>query len=52
VSPVDRLFPPTLGSALAHWSVAKPDNHRGDDPAVHYQRVRDSWFGVRTPDGQ
>jgi outer membrane protein len=22
------------------------------DPAVHYQQVRDSWFGLRTPDGQ
>jgi outer membrane protein len=22
------------------------------DPSVHYQQVRDSWFGVRTPDGQ
>jgi len=22
------------------------------DPMVHYQQVRDSWFGVRTPDGQ
>jgi outer membrane protein len=21
------------------------------DPVVHYQQVRDSWFGVRTPDG-
>jgi outer membrane protein len=21
------------------------------DPSVHYQQVRDSWFGVRTPDG-
>jgi outer membrane protein len=22
------------------------------DPAVHYQQVRDNWFGVRTPDGR
>jgi outer membrane protein len=22
------------------------------DPGVHYQQVRDSWFGVRTPDGR
>jgi outer membrane protein len=22
------------------------------DPMVHYQQVRDSWFGVRTPDGR
>jgi outer membrane protein len=22
------------------------------DPSVHYQQVRDSWIGVRTPDGQ
>jgi outer membrane protein len=22
------------------------------DPMVHYQQVRDSWFGLRTPDGQ
>ncbi len=22
------------------------------DPNVHYQQVRDSWFGVRTPDGR
>jgi outer membrane protein len=22
------------------------------DPSVHYHQVRDSWFGVRTPDGQ
>jgi len=22
------------------------------DPMVHYQQVRDSWIGVRTPDGQ
>jgi len=21
------------------------------DPSVHYQQVRDSWYGVRTPDG-
>jgi outer membrane protein len=22
------------------------------DPSVHYQQIRDSWFGVRTPDGR
>jgi outer membrane protein len=22
------------------------------DPMTHYQQVRDSWFGVRTPDGR
>jgi outer membrane protein len=22
------------------------------DPSVHYQQVRDSWFGLRTPDGK
>jgi outer membrane protein len=22
------------------------------DPSVHYQQVRDSWFGVRSPDGR
>jgi outer membrane protein len=22
------------------------------DPSVHYHQVRDSWFGVRTPDGR
>jgi outer membrane protein TolC len=22
------------------------------DPSLHYQRVRDSWYGVRTPDGR
>jgi outer membrane protein len=22
------------------------------DPVVHYQVVRDIWFGVRTPDGR
>jgi outer membrane protein len=22
------------------------------DPAVHYHQVRDSWIGVRTPDGK
>jgi outer membrane protein len=22
------------------------------DPMVHYQQVRDAWWGVRTPDGQ
>jgi outer membrane protein len=22
------------------------------DPSTHYQQVRDSWIGVRTPDGR
>ncbi len=22
------------------------------DPTVHYQQVRDAWFGIRTPDGR
>jgi outer membrane protein len=22
------------------------------DPMLHYQQVRDKWFGFRTPDGQ
>jgi outer membrane protein len=22
------------------------------DPTVHYQQVRDAWFGLRTPDGR
>jgi len=22
------------------------------DPSVHYHQVRDSWIGVRTPDGR
>jgi outer membrane protein len=22
------------------------------DPAVHYHQVRDTWIGLRTPDGQ
>jgi outer membrane protein len=22
------------------------------DPMVHYQQVRDAWFGIRTPDGR
>jgi outer membrane protein len=22
------------------------------DPSVHYHQVRDSWVGVRTPDGR
>jgi outer membrane protein len=22
------------------------------DPAVHYHQVRDSWVGIRTPDGR
>jgi outer membrane protein len=22
------------------------------DPMVHYQQVRDAWFGIRIPDGR
>ena len=38
---VGRLSPPVLNLATAVY-----------DPSVHYQQVRDSWFGVRTPDGR
>jgi outer membrane protein len=38
---VGRLSPQVLNLATAVY-----------DPSVHYQQVRDSWFGVRTPDGR
>jgi outer membrane protein len=43
VSSVGRLSIASLG--LAHQAqVYRPE--------VHYDQVRDSWFGLRTPDGQ
>jgi len=41
LSAVGRLAPQVLG--------LKTDIY---DPSVHYQQVRDSWVGVRTPDGR
>jgi len=38
---VGRLSPQVLGLATNVY-----------DPRVHYQQVRDSWIGVRTPDGR
>jgi outer membrane protein len=38
---VGRLAVPVLGLQVPLY-----------DPMVHYQQVRDSWFGVRTPDGR
>jgi outer membrane protein len=38
---VGRLAPQVLGLSTNVY-----------DPSVHYQQVRDSWFGVRTPDGR
>ena len=38
---VGRLSPTVLSLATTVY-----------DPSVHYQQVRDSWFGVRTPDGR
>jgi outer membrane protein len=38
---VGRLSPQVLNLATSTY-----------DPSVHYQQVRDSWFGVRTPDGR
>ena len=40
LSAVGRLSPQVLGLATTVY-----------DPSVHYQQVRDSWYGVRTPDG-
>src|SRR5580692_8565755 len=40
LSAVGRLGPQVLNLATSTY-----------DPSVHYQQVRDSWFGVRTPDG-
>src|SRR5947209_8429137 len=41
LSAVGRLSPQVLGLATNSY-----------DPSVHYQQVRDSWIGVRTPDGR
>jgi outer membrane protein len=41
LSSVGRLSPQILNLATQTY-----------DPSVHYQQVRDSWFGVRTPDGR
>ena len=38
---VGRLSPQVLGLATTVY-----------DPSVHYHQVRDSWAGVRTPDGR
>jgi outer membrane protein len=41
LSAVGRLSPQVLGLQVPVY-----------DPVVHYQQVRDSWAGVRTPDGR
>ena len=41
LSAVGRLSPTVLGLPV-----------QIHDPGVHYQQVRDSWIGVRTPDGR
>ena len=41
LSAIGRLSPQVLGLRTTTY-----------DPSVHYQQVRDSWFGVRTPDGR
>jgi outer membrane protein len=41
LSAIGRLAPQVLGLATTVY-----------DPSVHYHQVRDSWFGVRTPDGR
>jgi outer membrane protein len=41
LSAVGRLSPQTLGLPTSIY-----------DPMVHYQQVRDTWRGVRTPDGR
>jgi outer membrane protein len=41
LSAIGRLAPQVLGLATTVY-----------DPSVHYQQVRDSWAGVRTPDGR
>jgi outer membrane protein len=38
---VGRLAMPVLGLNVTIY-----------DPQVHYQQVRDTWIGVRTPDGR
>jgi outer membrane protein len=37
---VGRLSPQVLNLSTANY-----------DPRVHYQQIRDNWYGVRTPDG-
>jgi outer membrane protein len=41
LSAIGRLSPQVMNLATTTY-----------DPSVHYQQVRDSWFGVRTPDGR
>jgi outer membrane protein len=41
LSAVGSLSPQVLGLGITTY-----------DPTVHYQQVRDSWVGVRTPDGR
>src|ERR1700754_1101640 len=41
LSSVGRLSPQVLNLATQTY-----------DPSVHYHQVRDSWYGVRTPDGR
>jgi outer membrane protein len=41
LSTVGSLSPQILGLGIPNY-----------DPMVHYQQVRDNWFGVRTPDGR
>ena len=41
LSAVGRLSPQVLNLATSVY-----------DPSVHYQQVRDKWYGVRTPDGR
>jgi outer membrane protein len=41
LSTIGRLSPQVLNLPTSTY-----------DPSVHYQQVRDSWFGVRTPDGR
>jgi outer membrane protein len=41
LSAIGRLSPVVLGLPTELY-----------DPRVHYQQVRDSWIGVRTPDGR
>jgi outer membrane protein len=41
LSAVGRLSPQVLNLRTTTY-----------DPSVHYQQVRDSWFGIRTPDGR
>jgi outer membrane protein len=41
LSAIGRLSPQVLNLATTTY-----------DPSVHYQQVRDSWYGIRTPDGR